>query len=114
MAMAAPIRPVPLRPPLAPPPGIPVSSLKVSAAIAGDDLPRIVASGARDGDFVELRLQIPGPPGRPGEVLTARIPSRTYLKHQSAVEKCDGPCTALLQGRIDRAGEVADAALTIQ
>ena len=98
--MAAPIRRLPLRPPLAPPPGIPLSSLKVSAPIVGDFLPRIVASGAQDTDFVELRLQIPGPPGRPGELLTARIPAKTYLKHQAAVEKFDGACTALVQGRI--------------
>jgi len=63
----------------------------VAATIAGDDLPRTVADSVEE--FVELRLQIPGAPGRPGgEVLTARIPAKAYLKHQAAVEKCDGAC----------------------
>lgn len=112
--MATPVRVLPLRPPLAPPPGIPVFSLKVSASIAGNDMPRIVPAGADDKRAVELRLQVPGGPGRPGELLTAIIPAKTYLKHQALIERYDGACTALLQGRVVRAGELVDAALTIQ
>jgi hypothetical protein len=61
MAMAALIRPVSLRPPLAPPPGIPVSSLKMSAATTGDDLPPNWPERRPRYHFVELRLKIPGP-----------------------------------------------------
>jgi hypothetical protein len=92
MAMAAPIRPLPLRPPLAPPLGIPVS-LKVSATIAGDDLPRIVPGGPDE--VFELRLEIPVPPGRPGE-FPRESPSRPSLKFQAALERCDGSCVVHL------------------